>query len=147
MYGIQLRQWKWLKGSTSFDSVGVYGTRGNYDSSNTPSARVDYGFAYNSANELIYLFGGFGISKTGFLPDVHIMEGQLGTLGDLWVYNPRINQWKWVQGSGQINLVPTYDIKGQPSAANSPGARAHSTMPMDIDNQLWYLFGGFNSIL
>ncbi len=50
-------------------------------------------------------------------------------------------EWTWMSGSGIVDQAGTYGTKGEPAAANTPGARYASTSWLDTNGDFW-LFGG-----
>jgi N-acetylneuraminic acid mutarotase len=73
-YKPSTNNWTWLKGSFATDQGGTYGTQGVYNASNIAGARAV--LSSFSANNKLYLFGGYGYgSGVG-----------LGYLNDLWEY-------------------------------------------------------------
>jgi hypothetical protein len=52
------------------------------------------------------------------------------------------NEWTWMGGSNVINQKGIYGVKGTPSAANIPGARAYAVTWTDKSGNFW-LFGGY----
>jgi len=126
--------WVWMSGSDTRDQLGVYGTKGEPNSSNVPGARYGgVGWADKYGN--FYLFGGEGYDST------HIAFDKLN---DLWKYEPQSGLWTWISGSDLYDQGGVYGIKGEPNAANVPGARYFSAAWTDDSGALW-LFGGYGS--
>ncbi len=129
-YDPSLNQWTWVKGDSTVDQTGVYGTKGNAHNNNKPGAR--YGSrTWTDAAGNLWLFGGYGYD-----------ENDPGILNDLWKYNIATNKWTWMEGDKIINQPGVYGTKGVANAANKPGARYVSTSWMDENGDLW-LFGGY----
>ncbi|HYF32178.1 MAG TPA: kelch repeat-containing protein [Chitinophagaceae bacterium] len=122
--------WTWMKGSTSPDTVGVYGTMGVADAANTPGARQNY-MSCKGADGNFYLMGGNGFASA--LPS--------GFLNDMWKYDLSTNQWTWLKGDNVPNVNGVYGTLGTPDAANKPGSRNHGEMWTDNAGNIW-LFGG-----
>lgn len=122
-------KWTWLKGANVVNQLGTYGTRGNAASANTPGARqYPVGGVHDGK---LYLFGGEGYGS---------LSAGVGSLNDLWSYDPATGNWTWLKGANTINQTATYGSIGQGANANTPGARRQSVSWMD--NGKLYIFGG-----
>jgi hypothetical protein len=122
-------QWTWMKGDSTADQPGLYGTKGLASSFNKPSARAGHTtWTDNSGN--LWLFGGFKCSCQS-----------LSVLNDLWKYTPSTNQWTWISGDSTENGLAVYGTKGIASTSNTPGPRANVASWTDAAGNLW-LFGG-----
>jgi N-acetylneuraminic acid mutarotase len=122
------RMWTWVSGSATEDQRGVYGTKGTPASGNVPGGR-NRAIGYTDSTGAIWIFGGYGLDG--------------GTsrmrLNDLWKFES--GQWTWVSGSSLINQSGVYGIKGQPDAANVPGARTKMVNWIDEAGNLWIFSG------
>ena len=118
--------WTWVKGSSSGNQVGNYGTKGIPALTNDPGARYGAISWIDSSNQL-WLFG--GVDSSG----VHL-------LNDLWKFDG--SNWVWVSGPSTVDQSGIYGTKGTPAVPNMPGGRAWSASWADGNGQLW-LFGGF----
>jgi N-acetylneuraminic acid mutarotase len=123
--------WTWVSGSTGVDQVGYYGTLGTPSASTVPGAR-QFSSGWIDASNNLWVFGGQGYD----------VFGHLGTMNDLWQYNPTAGTWTWVSGSSTIAALAVYGTKGVAAAANVPGARDNAEAWIDSSGKLW-LFGGF----
>ena len=91
----QQGQWTWMNGSDSVNAIGHYGTQGVFDSLNTPPALYEAcEWTDNDGN--FWLFGGLHPITSNFY-------------GDLWEFNPNINQWAWIKGPGIPNQFGIYE--------------------------------------
>jgi len=74
------KEWTWASGSSAANGEGTYGTLGVASSSNVPGARSSQGIAvtWTDSSGNFWLFGGVGYDSTG----------TLGSLNDLWRYQP-----------------------------------------------------------
>jgi hypothetical protein len=74
------KQWTWVGGSDTGGAKGVYGTLSTPSASNIPGARGSQGLAvtWTDSSGNFWLFGGVGYDSTG----------TLGSLNDLWRYQP-----------------------------------------------------------
>lgn len=52
--------WTWVNGSSTVDSVGVYGTKDVASASNSPSSRTNPSAWYDHNLGRLWLFGGYG---------------------------------------------------------------------------------------
>ncbi len=122
--------WTWTSGSSTRNQNGIYGTKGEPDAANIPGARYSsISWADDSGD--LWLFGGLGYDSAG----------DLGRLNDLWRYSTDNSTWIWMSGSSTRNQNGVYGTKGEPDAANIPGARYDSISWTDDSGDLW-LFGG-----
>jgi hypothetical protein len=122
--------WTWLKGNTTPNGAGVYGTRGVPAVGNTPGARyAQSGWTDQSGN--MWIFGGYGYDASG----------NLGYLNDLWEWSQSDEQWIWVSGSNTINNQGVYGTQGTAAAGNTPGGRYYESGWMDASGNFW-IFGG-----
>ena len=121
--------WTWMKGASSANQYGTYGTAGIPAADNTPGAR--YGaVSWTDTSGKLWIFGGYGYVASGF-----------GYLNELWKYDPSTCNWTWLNGGPTINQYGIYGTMGSPTAANMPGARRHSVSWTDTTGKLW-MFGG-----
>ena len=129
-YNPTTNNWRWLKGSSTGNQLGTYGTQGVTTNNNTPGGRV-YGVAWCTNVGKIYIFGGDGLD----------IESHFGSFNDLWEYNPITNNWTWLKGSNLIDITGVYGSQGTPSMNNIPGGRDVSSS-CAIDNKLYLIGGG-----
>jgi N-acetylneuraminic acid mutarotase len=127
-YNLTTKLFTFLKGSTTINQFGVYGTQGVANSLNKPGSR--YAAAAWVYNKKLYLFGGSGYASSGLL----------GQLNDLWEYKPSTNNWTWIKGSFATDQGGTYGTQGVYNASNIAGAR-NSANSFSANNKI-YLFGG-----
>jgi N-acetylneuraminic acid mutarotase len=126
-YDLATNNWTWLRGSSTINHFGVYGTQGVAHILNEPGSRES---ATSWKTSVLYLMGGYG-------------RGSIGTgggLNDLWKYDPSTNNWTWLKGSNIINQSGVYGVQGVPNANNIPGSRT-GAMSWEL-NGLLYLMGG-----
>lgn len=127
-YNPTTRKWTWLKGDSTLNKPGVYGTKGVADPANKPGGRqAATEWVYNGK---IYLFGGNGIGASG----------SQGVLNDLWEYDPLTNNWTWINGDNTTGQASVYGTQGVATASNKPGGRMHG-LGWTYNNKM-YLFGG-----
>ncbi len=122
-------KWTWMHGDKTIDQIGVFGIKGNANPSNKPGGRYA-STSWRDNNGNFWLFGGYGFDDT-----------QIGSLNDLWKYNPSTNQWTWMHGDKTNNQVGIYGSLGIANVTNQPGSRYVSNSWTSISGELW-LFGG-----
>jgi N-acetylneuraminic acid mutarotase len=70
----------------------------------------------------------------------------MGSLNDLWEFNPSTNKWAWMGGSSIIGnsygQSGVYGTLGVPASGNVPGARIDASSWTDRNGYFW-LFGGY----
>ncbi len=119
-------QWTWQGGSnsppcsviqsnTQCGQPGVYGTKGTAAAANFPGGR-SYAASWSDSAGNLWLFGGMGFDQAG----------QVGTLDDLWEFDPTTKLWTWVGGDAKLPGTGygdpgVYGTMGTPAAANNPG--------------------------
>ena len=122
--------WTWVSGTKLADQNGVYGTKGEPNSSNVPGGRYQ-SISWTSNKGDLWLFGGYGYD-----------ESSEGYLNDFWRYEPNNGMWTWVSGSKLADQYGVYGTKGEPNSSNVPGARGGSISWTDSEGDLC-LFGGY----
>jgi N-acetylneuraminic acid mutarotase len=129
-YNVSLNEWTWMKGPSTINQIGAYGTKGISSATTTPGSRYSSAtWIDNSGN--LWLFGGNGRATTV----------TTGYLNDLWKFDVTTNEWTWMSGSNAINQVGTYGTKGVPTASTIPGGRYDAVTWIDNSGNLW-LHGG-----
>lgn len=141
-------EWTWMGGSGTLGAQGgqsgVYGTLGAPSAGNTPGGR--YGAAgWTDGSTHLWLFGGFGIGSSNIA---------VGSLNDLWRFDPSTSEWTWMGGSSTIPIIygvaegqpGVYGTLGIAAAGNIPGARYWAASWTDSSGNLWSFGGwGFDS--
>jgi N-acetylneuraminic acid mutarotase len=122
--------WTWMKGSTNCEERGVYGTQGVPDSTNTPGARR-YSVSWRHSDGSLWLFSGIGYG----------ISGLIGSLNDVWKFDPGTTNWTWMKGGTTTNNTGFYGTLGVPDPANTPGARSSVGCWQDTVAAV-YFFGG-----
>lgn len=126
-------QWEWTwvgsGASTDVNSPGFYGTKGVPSPMNWPSARQYAVQWMDTANNVIWLFGGDAVDGSG-------AQVSFGYFNDLWKYDIATSTWTWINGSNVKNA----SVVNYGTGAN-PGGRMQSVSWMDASGNLW-LFGG-----
>jgi N-acetylneuraminic acid mutarotase len=128
-------EWAWMAGSESLGSS--FALNGSYsNAANQPSSGIYPGsrmgaVTWNDSNGNLWLFGGGGLGATG----------SLGTLNDLWEFNPSTDFWAWMGGTTTINQPAQYGPPNQPSPNSIPGGLVFPSGATDLSGNFW-LFGG-----
>jgi N-acetylneuraminic acid mutarotase len=144
-------EWTWMGGSSTLPYLGsgevlggqpgVYGTLGTPSTGTIPGGRTS-GVSWTDDSGNFWLFGGVGYDSAGIL----------GSLNDLWKFNPASSDWTWMSGSSTVTCVTdgaltncgvsgVYGTLGTPAAGNVPGGRFGEANWTDIHGNFW-LFGG-----
>jgi N-acetylneuraminic acid mutarotase len=129
-YSPSTNQWTWVKGDSTYNQYGVYGTKGVAADANKPGGR-GRSVSWTDAAGNFWLFGGEGRAAS-----------TTNQLNDLWKYNPSTNEWTWMSGDSTSYNNGVYGIKSVPAVTNTPGGREGSASWKDGSNNLW-LFGGY----
>lgn len=138
-YDPSTNEWTWMAGESKLSTAsisggcyaGVYGTIGKPSKSNLPGG-PEYAARWTDRDGNLWMFGGSGCDSTG----------TSGALSDLWMFNPSIKEWTWVNGGKIADGAPAYGTEGTPSTSKNPGDRYSAVVWTDLDGSLW-LFGGF----
>ena len=123
----QVGEWVWIHGPNTVNDPGNFGVQGVSDPANNPPGLYE---ACEFRDQLgnLWLFGGLSSSYQDY--------------GDLWKYDPTINEWTWMRGTSSVNTPPNFGTQGVPSPTNDPGARAWGIASW-VDNQgNFWIFGG-----
>lgn len=129
-YDIATNTWTWIRGSNGPNQPGVYGTQGVATATNEPGAR-EFPACWTDASGNFWMFGGDGWDATN----------TFGRLGDLWKYNPALNQWTWIKGFNLAMQNGVYGTQGTPSVTNNPGGRYGTGTWKDAAGDFW-MYGG-----
>ena len=135
-------QWTMVNGGAE---EGSYGTRGTPDIYAVPSPRPN-SMSWIDGSGHLWLFGGGDTDSQG-----------ADYLNDLWEFDPAINEWTWMGGSNNVNIIlgcilscsygdfiampGVYGTLGVPAPANVPGGRGAGTTWTDSGGNFW-LYGG-----
>jgi N-acetylneuraminic acid mutarotase len=124
------KEWTWVGGSSTANSLGVYGTQGIASPYTVPGARA-FAISWIDNGGNFWLFGGGGYDS---------MKGPQ-ELNDLWEFSPTTKLWTWMSGSSLGSGSGSYGAKETPSVANLPGARSGGVGWADASGNFW-IFGG-----
>lgn len=103
----QQGQWTWMNGDSTIGQSGVYGTKGVFAPGNTPPSLYEP-CEWTDKQGNFWLFGGMQLNGGTFV------------YGDLWEFNPIINQWAWINGPGVSGENGVYGTQGVASPTNIP---------------------------
>lgn len=131
-YDPATNNWTWMGGSTAINTNGTYGTQGTAAAGNIPGGRWS-SFRWIDGSGNLWLFGGQGYPATGTT---------VGSLNDLWKYDPVANQWTWMKGGSAIDTFAVHGTKGVEAGTNMPGGRYGTAGWKDAQGRFW-LFAGF----
>ena len=128
-----INQWAWIKGPTTINQAGIYGTFQVPSINNYPGGRA-WGVAtwVDTAGDL-WLFGGLG----------HDVNNGLNRLNDLWRYHIPTNEWTWMGGPNTAGDNGNYGTFQVPNALNNPPARYETNAAWTDNNSNLWLFGGY----
>lgn len=129
-YSLVTNQWTWIKGNSTNNQKGVYGTQGIASTINKPGARERF-VSWKEANGTLWLFGGIGYDA----------NGNFGKLNDLWKYNITTNEWIWMKGDIIADQSGLYLVQGSSSMNAKPSGRHSCLAWVDALGNFW-LFGG-----
>ncbi len=123
-------EWVWLHGDSITNNPGNFGTQGVSSPTNYPPSLYE-SCEWTDLNGNFWLFGGCHINAS---------------YGDVWKFDPLINQWTWMKGSGIPNGAAHYGTQGIPSPLNNPPvAWGGINSWVDSDGNFW-MFGGGNNV-
>lgn len=131
-YDLTIGQWAWMKGPTTSDNAGIYGTLGVPSPLNMPGARSFGSSTWTDNAGNLWLFGGYGYDVNGIM----------GEMNDLWKYDIVTNEWTWIGGSSTINGIGNFGVQQVPSPSNMPSYRSECLANwVDAAGNFW-MFGG-----
>lgn len=121
-------EWTWMKGSSSPGAIGVYGTKGVPNATNTPGARNAY-TKWNDGQDNLYLFGGDAFITSAIYNDV-------------WKYSIAANEWVWISGTNLANNTGNVSTQCIPDVNSYPSGRRESRACwVDPCKKFWF-YGG-----
>jgi len=122
-------EWVWIHGSNTPNSPANYGTQGVSSQANVPPAFYTT-CGWKDLNGNFWMFGGWN---------------NYNVYGDLWKYDPVINEWTWMKGSGLPNDAGNYGAQGITSPTNNPPARSGAVSWTDSQGNFWMFSGNQGS--
>ena len=121
-YDVASNEWTWVNGEDTGFAIGHYGKKGVASLVNRPGARYNSAY-WTSPDGNFWLFGG----------QVSVMEPTGGLWGavdldDIWKYDPKLNEWTWMQGDTTVfvngvykPVTPILGQRGKENSMNTPG--------------------------
>ena len=133
-YDPSSHEWTWVSGNDTLVQGGNYGTKGIASLSNFPGWK-DGAASWIDSQGLFWLFGGKGVGRDmGY-------TGTIGSLNDVWTFDPTTLEWTWVAGSDSVIQPGVYGTKGVADPANVIGSRYGAVSWLDPEGRVW-VFGG-----
>lgn len=129
-YEIATNTWTWMSGSSG-NTFPVYGIAGVASPLNQPGSRAETSATWVDSDGKLWFFGGFRILS-------------LTMFGDLWKYDPDINQWTWYNGTDNASQFNSSLGLGIADSSNIPSARIAYCTWKDNSENFW-MFGGARS--
>jgi hypothetical protein len=124
--------WAWMRGSSSPNSSGTYGTVCTPSQSSDPPARFENRVAWKDPSGNLWTYAGS-------------QDGGMGEIwNDIWMYCISTNTWTWMEGSNMMNPIMSWGTKGVSSPTNQPDGRGGSLGWADNSGH-FYMFGGWGS--
>jgi hypothetical protein len=133
-YNIATNEWTWMKGDSTPQATGVYGTMGQPSPFNTPGARWTYSNWKDSEGNL-WLFGGAGDGTC---------QATNNSYNDLWKYNINTNEWTWMKGANFPCDPGSRGIRCVENSSNNPGGRFENRSCWTDKYGKFWMFGGFS---
>lgn len=133
-YNIATNEWTWMKGADTAFAPGIYGTLGQSNPLNTPSARWCYS-NWKDVNGNLWLFGGRQASTC--------VVG--GVLNDLWRYNIATDEWTWINGANYPCNPGSAGTQCISDSSNCPKGRFENRSNWVDNNGNFWMFGGGTS--
>lgn len=130
-YDPATNMWTWMKGPSTFDFLGNFGTQGVPSPNNLPPAKTFGGASWVDLDGNFWMYSG----ENG---DNYNNNAN----NDLWKYDPGTNIWTWMKGSTLDDPPAVWGTKGVPDINNQPPP--HGTCYgtwCDNQGDLW-MFGG-----
>ncbi len=128
-YDIGTNEWTWMKGPSTVNQPGVYGTIGIPNPANTPSSRYIYS-KWKDSNGNFWMFG--GLVGNWFI-------------NDLWMFNPITNDWTWVSGPNTTANTGQFGTHCIPSTGNLPSCRTEGRACWTLGCDNFRTFGGIGT--
>jgi PKD repeat protein len=124
----QVGEWTWINGLSTTNSPANLGIKGVPSASNQPPSLYE-ACEWKDINGNFWLYGGY--------------DGY-GFRDELWKYDPLVNIWVWISGSGTYGSTGYYGVQGVPSPTNAPpGLGFGCATWTDQSNNLWF-YGGLS---
>lgn len=123
--------WTWMKGTNVGNPDPVYGTKQVEDGTNTPGGTFS-SQTWVDDDGCFWSYGGISYIKPGSFNNYSL---------HLWKYDPRTNNWTWMEGIPTGYGSGIYGTFGISNDRNYPGGRSLGVSWKDLTGRLW-MFGG-----
>jgi hypothetical protein len=119
--------WTWMKGDSTNQPAGNFGTQGIPSPLNKPPGFYEPAEWKDKQNRL-WFYGGFNYFS--------------GASDNIWQYDIQTNEWTWIKGGGVGIPNPVYGTQGVFAPGNTPGNEQWCAASwVDTSGKFW-LFGG-----
>src|SRR6185295_8245990 len=122
----QAGEWTWMRGDSTDNALGIFGTQGISSSYNNPPGIYE-GSDWKDKEGNFWIFG--GVTCTGLSSDV-------------WKYDIQTNEWTWMHGSGIMNSPRVIGPIGQFGSSYTPGDQHWCASTWVDTSGMFWLFGG-----
>lgn len=133
-YNPTTNRWAFMGGSTTAGQQGDYGTLGTANAANLPGGRSGAA-CWVDGDGVFWLLGGEGRAQSV----------SVGSLNDLWKYEPLGGMWTWMGGESDVDPEPQPGTQGVSSPSNWPGGLSESILWKDGSGNIW-LHGGYGEL-
>ena len=127
-FNLLIKNWRWISGTKTRNSIGVYGTQNIFDSNNVPGGRLSY-FNWIRGNSL-FVYGGNGLND--------ILS--IGQLSDFWEFSLTEQKWRWISGTTLFNQPMVRGNLNEFNSNNTLGVRGTPVF-WSVDDS-FYVFSG-----
>lgn len=125
----QAGEWTWLKGGSTINQTGNWGSMGVTSATTTPPSLFQTEF-WTAQDGTLWMYGGRDT-------DAHEYAA-------LWKYDPANNTWTWIKGPNTYSYEGNFGTMGVPAPSNLPPAKSYCMMSWtDLDGNFW-MYGGRN---
>ncbi len=129
MYDQTTNVWIWMAGSNVPNFTGSF-TQKCVAGNGIPASRYENRCSWTDDCGRFWQYGGFG--------------GGIGTLNDLWMFDPNTNDFTWVGGSTAQGQPGVYGTQLVPAATNYPESGAGGAAFRDLQGNFW-MFGAWTT--
>ncbi len=130
MYNPNTNVWTWMAGSNQINTSGAFQVPCQW-TNDYPSSRYESRACWTDACGRFWQKGGF--------------DAFTQSACELWVFDPSINQFNWVNGPLSLNCPANFGTLLVPSPSNLPPSNGGSVGFVGLNGDLW-LFGGAGGV-
>jgi hypothetical protein len=123
--------WQWFRGENYTNVDDFLGTKNEPSTKVSVGCRMDAGLSYDYIRNVFYLHG--GITEFNKNPGSS-SDSPVDYSSVFMKYDVGIDQWTWLTGSSKVNVPSYYGYYQVPDTKNYVGARAHSQVAFDSEN-------------